>query len=225
MRDKYTDAIRIGKISSINPEKATVQVTFEDRHDIVSGDLYIEVPKTLEDHYYHMPDIGEKVRVFFDPEAPTKGYVAGSYYCDTRIPPIADKDKTYVLFKDKTLIEYDRKLHKLTIKIPEAGDKSIEVETESDITVKTQGNLKAEVEKDIEIKTAKNIKVEAAENINVEASKNVTVDIAENLTIKAVKNIDVESEMNINIKATEPITIQSDKFVKLQGAVSELVVP
>jgi len=133
MRDKYTDTIRIGKISSIDPAKGTAKVTFEDRDDIVTRDLTLDYTKTLEDYDYWMPDIGEVVRCFFDPEAPSRGYIVGSFSSDTRIPPIASKDKRYTLFKDKTLIEYDRELHTLTIKILAGGEKSIDIFTKSDI--------------------------------------------------------------------------------------------
>ena len=97
MRDKLTDAIRVGKISSIDPAKGTAKVTFTDRDDIVTRELPLLFTKTLKDYYYCMPDIGERVRCFFDPEAPSKGFVLGSFPSDTREPPIKDPDKTYVL--------------------------------------------------------------------------------------------------------------------------------
>ena len=141
MRDKYTDSIRIGIVSSIDPDKGTAQVTFKDRGGIVSRDLHLNFMKTLEDYYYCMPDVGERVRCFFDPEAPTKGYIIGSYPSDTRVPPIKNKDKTYVLFKDKTLVEYDRDLHTLTIKIPKFGEKSIDIFTKSDINTECKETI------------------------------------------------------------------------------------
>ena len=151
MRDKYTDTIRVGKVSSIDEEKCTAQVTFSDRDDIVTGELFITVPCTLEDKYYYMPAVGERVRAIFDPESPSKGFILGSYYADPRPPPIKDKNKVYVLFKDETLIEYDKEEHKLTIKIVAAGEKSIDVIAESDISVKTNGNVKVQAAKDVEV--------------------------------------------------------------------------
>ena len=134
MRDKYTDSIRIGIVSSIDPEKGTARVTFEDRDDIVSRYLPVTVPCTLEDQWYYMPGIGERVRVLFDPEAPTRGCILGSYYDDVRQPPEHDgANIQYVLFKDKTLIKYDREKHLLTVKIIKSGDESINIFTESDI--------------------------------------------------------------------------------------------
>ena len=172
MRDDYTDAIRIGKVSSIDPEKCTAEVTFEDRDDIVSYHLPIMVPCTLKDKWYYMPAVEERVRVLFDPEAPSRGVILGSYYADNRLPPFDDENKVYVLFEDKTLIEYDKELHKLTIHIEAAGEKSIDIVAESDISVKTNGN----------------ITVEAAKNIKVEAAKDVEVD-ADNITLTGKTSI------------------------------------
>ena len=177
MRDKYTDAIRIGKVSSIDPEKCTAQVTFEDRDDIVTRDLHIIVPCTLHDRYYYMPDIGERVCVLLDPESPTKGVILGSYYADTRLPPIQDEDKTYVQFKDETLVEYDRKLHKLTIHVPKAGKTSIEIVTASDITITTKAN--------IDVFAKGNIDVRAEGNMSIHSVGALTIDSDESININA----------------------------------------
>lgn len=77
------------------------------------------------------------MRVLFDPEAPSQGCILGSYYDDNRLPPIADQYKLYMKFKDSTLIEYDRKLHVLTIEIKEKGDMSINIVTASAINIKS----------------------------------------------------------------------------------------
>jgi len=118
MRDKLTDAIRVGIVSSIDPENCTAQVTFEDRDGIVSGDLPIMVPLTLTDQVYFMPAVGERVRVLFDPEAPSTGVILGSYYADTRLPPIADENKVYIRFSDGGHLEYDKEASILTINVP-----------------------------------------------------------------------------------------------------------
>jgi len=161
MKDKFSDCIRIGKVSSINPDRCTAQVTFEDRDDIVSGDLFITVPFTLKDKAYYMPSVGERVRVLFDPDAPSKGCILGSYYADTRTPPIADENKAYINFEDGTLIEYDKKQHTLTINVPESGETSINIVTASKINIDSSG--------DININSSGNIKVDAANNISMTA--------------------------------------------------------
>ena len=185
MRDKLTDAIRVGIVSSIDPDKGTAQVTFKDRDGIVSRDLPLNFAKTMHDYYYCMPDVGERVRVLFDPEAPSRGYILGSYPDDKRIPPIKDKDKTYTLFKDGTLIEYDRALHTLTVTIPEGGAKSIDIFAESDINVETNGYVNIKVAKDVNLEVAQNVVVEAADNIDVKAAGNITIKSTGDMTLEA----------------------------------------
>lgn len=186
MRDGLTDLIRIGKVSSINAEKATATITFEDRDDIVSGDLQIVVPCTQDNKFYYMPDIGERVRVIFDPEAPSKGCILGSYYADNRLPPVGNPDKVYINFKDETLIEYDRKLHTLTIEIKEKGNTSISIVTSSDINIKSAGK----------------INVEAVEQIEIKSDSDILIETNSNMSLKASGTIDIVSDGAMNIKGS-----------------------
>jgi len=217
MRDKYTDSIRIGIVSDIFPERGTAKVAFTDRDDLVSRELPVVVPCTLEDRWYYMPDIGERVRCLFDPEAPTRGCILGSYYDDVRTPPIGNKNKAYVRFKDETHIEYDRESHKLTVHIPEAGELSIEVVAESDISVNSNGNVVVEAAKDIEVMSAQTITIMALQDINISAAQNINIDAADDVNINAAAGV--------NITAQDPILIKSSTLVQLQGATSTLVVP
>jgi len=196
MRDKHSDIIRVGKVSSIDYEKCTAQVVFEDRHDLVSGDLHILVPLTLKDHAYYMPDIDERVLCIFDPSAPTKGYIVASFYADTRLPPIQNKDKRYIKFKDKTLIEYDRDIHKLTIDIPEANPEevSIDVTTAIDINVLCNRDINIYTERDVSVYTARHVEVFAAGDMKIHSVGPLTID----------------SDTSININA--PVVHINDKF-------------
>ena len=200
MRDKLTDAIRIGIVSSIDPDRGTAKVTFKDRDGIVSRDLPLNFTKTLHDYDYCMPDVGERVRCFFDPEAPSRGFILGSFPSDTREPPIKNSNKRYTLFRDGTLIEYDRALHKLTVRIPEEGAASIDIFAESDIDVKTNGN--------ISIKSAGNVQVEAAGNIDIQAAKDVSITGGESITINASLPVVIRSEVSVTLQgATESLTV------------------
>jgi len=173
--------------------------------------------KTSEDYDYFMPDIKEAVRCFFDPEAPSRGFILGSFPSDTRLPPIADKDKRYTLFKDKTLIEYDRELHTLTINIPKNGEKSIDTVVESDINIKTNGN--------VNITAAKNINVESAESINVEAANSIDIKSAANVTVTAGTGITITANGELNINSQSPIIVESAEAVTIKGKETSLVVP
>ena len=199
MRDKYTDLQRVGLVSSIDEVKCTAQVCFQDRGKIVTRDLHIIVPYTLADKAYYMPAIGERVVCLFHPEAPTKGWIVGSYYADTRLPPFGDKNKTYTLFEDMTLIEYDKALHKLTIHVPQAGEKSIEVVTASDITVCTEGNIVARAVKDIDVFSAQKITVMALCDIDITSAVNVNIQADSDVNIEALGKIVLQApEIHLN---------------------------
>jgi len=188
MRDKHSDLLRIGKVSSIDYEKCTAQVVFEDRHNLVSGDLHILVPLTLKDHAYYMPDLEERVLCIFDPSAPTKGFIVGSYYADPRPPPIQNKDKRYIKFKDDTLIEYDRDIHRLTITIPEPSPENVS----------------------IDVKTAIDINIHCERDVNVYAKRDISTFAERNMKIHSVGPMTIDSDTSININA--PVVHINDKF-------------
>ena len=202
MRDKYTDGTRVGLVSSIDETRCTAQVCFQDRKAIATRDLHIVVPFTLADKSYYMPSIGERVLCLFHPEAPTKGWIIGSYYADNRLPAFGDRNKAYTLFEDMTLIEYDKSLHKLTIHVPNVskeGDKSIEISTAGGISVCTQGNLIIEAVKDVDILTAQTINIMATSNINITAAESVNIQADSDVTITASGNINMSAaEIHLN---------------------------
>ena len=138
--------IRIGKVSSVDENNCTARVLFEDRDNVVSYDFPIIVPATLKDKYYCLPQLGERVLCILQPNTPSKSFILGSYYCDKRKPPYKNKDKAYVEFEDKTLIEYDKKAHKLKLFIPEfpEAETSVEIECKGKMRVKSEGELTIE---------------------------------------------------------------------------------
>ena len=199
MRDKYTDSIRIGIVSSIDPEKGTAKITFKDRDDIVSRELPVVVPCTLEDKWYYMPDIGERVRVLFDPEAPTRGCILGSYYDDVRKPPEHDGSNIqYALFKDETLVKYDRRLHKLTIKIPQDGGISIDVFAKSDIHVETGQNLNVTVAENTTITTGENTTIVTGDNTSITTGADTNIETAGETNITSGGDVNITAA-NINL--------------------------
>lgn len=106
--------IKVGKVSSVDPDKATARVAFETQ-GLVSHDLQVIVPQTLRNQDYYMPDIGELVVCLFLPTGNAEGFILGSIYSDTNSPPVSSADKRTMTFSDGTSIEYDRGTHVLTI--------------------------------------------------------------------------------------------------------------
>lgn len=161
MQGKLSDILRIGKVASIDEVKCTARVTFEDRQDTISNDLSIIVPFTLKDNFYYMPAIGERVLCVFEPNAIINGYILGSFYAEKRLPPQGKKEKTYVQFEDKTLIEYDKKEHKLSIDIPTSSNISIDIFAKSDISINCDANISVNAKGDTSLKTGGTMLIES----------------------------------------------------------------
>lgn len=106
--------IRVGKVSSVDPEKATARVAFEAQN-LVSYDLRVLQLQTLQNKDYYLPDVGEHVVCIFLPTGNAEGFVMGSFYAGEDKPPVASVDKRVVSFSDGTVIEYDREAHVLKI--------------------------------------------------------------------------------------------------------------
>ncbi len=106
--------IRVGRVSSINPNMATARVVFEAQ-GIVSYDLPVLQHQTLKNKDYYMPDIGEHVVCLFLPTGNAEGFILGAIYSDEDRPPVNSQDKRVIQFEDGTQIEYNRSSHTLTI--------------------------------------------------------------------------------------------------------------
>lgn len=124
--------VRIGKVSSVNAEKARVQVVFTDMDNMVSSDLPIIYPQGLTNKFYAVPDVGENVLCLFMEESMSDGFCIGAFYTDNILPPVTSNDKVHLSFQDGTHIEYDRKEHKLIADV--IGD--VEIKATNSVTVK-----------------------------------------------------------------------------------------
>ncbi len=115
MEERFNRSVRVGVVVSTKPETGTVRVQFADADGMVSHDLPVLVPKTMEDRHYHMPDVGEQGLAIFLPLCLEQGFVLGSFYSKSGLVPVADQDLHHVRFKDGTTIEYNRATHELNI--------------------------------------------------------------------------------------------------------------
>lgn len=109
--------IKIGEVSSIDPEKCTARVVFDDEDGIVSYDLPVLQRNTLKNHDFAMPDIGEDAIVLFFGEGQEDGVIIGSIYAGEVTPPESTENRRTVVFDDDTRVCYDRQEHKLTVTI------------------------------------------------------------------------------------------------------------
>lgn len=114
---KETTIVRIGKVSSVNAQKGTVQVVFADMDNMVSTDLPVLFPQGLKNKAYAMPDVGENVVCLFMAQGVGDGFCLGCFYTPSAPPPIQETEVVYYAFADGSSIAYDRKAHKLTADI------------------------------------------------------------------------------------------------------------
>lgn len=101
------DLIRTGTVSSINSEKASARVLFEDRDNLVTAELKILFKRTLGTQDYNMVKVGEQVTCLFLPNGVEEGFIIGSYYTDKITPPANDEKKRMIKFDDGSIVEYD----------------------------------------------------------------------------------------------------------------------
>ena len=73
---------RVGIVSSVNPADMTARVTFPDRDDLVSADLYIITTGSQDTKVYWLPYVGEQVVCLFSANDNnlTEGYILGTMY-------------------------------------------------------------------------------------------------------------------------------------------------
>ena len=105
---------KTGAVSAVDPGKAAVRVKFDDI-GLESYWLPVIYPKTQDDKFYWLPDVGEQVRCVMDARL-EDGSVIGAIYSDADVAPVASADKFRLQFKDGGHIEYDRGNGKLDIK-------------------------------------------------------------------------------------------------------------
>ena len=122
LEKQLNQTVRIGKVTSIDPAAGTARVVLPDSDGVVSYNLPVLFQKTQDDKFYTMPDLGEQVLCLFLPNGQEQGFILGSFFSQMDSPPVNDPDKTHIKFKDGTILEYDRKGHKLTANVKGAVD-------------------------------------------------------------------------------------------------------
>ncbi|WP_198468971.1 phage baseplate assembly protein V [Acetomicrobium sp. S15 = DSM 107314] len=130
--------IRIGIVSSIDAEKGTARVIFDDLDNLVSYNLPILFPATLKNKAYHMLDIGEHVVCAFLDNGLEKGVILGAIYSGPDAVPIADSNIWHLSIPGGAAIEINRATHELVI-VDSFGSRI--VFREGDILIKAAKNI------------------------------------------------------------------------------------
>lgn len=84
----FKKIIRVGEVSTTNPNKMTVKVVFQDEKNLISDDLNVLNRGSKNNKDYWMPDVGEQVVCLFPPNGRNAGFVIGSFFSDVDMPPI-----------------------------------------------------------------------------------------------------------------------------------------
>ena len=162
--------IRVGIVSSTNPEKCTARVAFEDKSSMVSFDLPILVRGSLQTKDYWMPDPGEQVLCLFLPSGNAQGFIVGSPYSQKDKPPVSDGNKRHIKFSDGTTIEYNQATHTSIIDavgpVIIKGATSIAINAAESVNITTLGNAQVQ---------GQNINVTADNILNISAPKGITI--------------------------------------------------
>lgn len=128
------EGIRVGIVSTVNREKATARVYFEDREDVVSPELKVLNFNTLHTKHYWMPEVNQTVICLFAHNEPETGYILAGVYSEVdkvHEEFLVSEDVDGVRYPDGSVIKYDSINHKLIIDIK--GE--VEIRATNDIII------------------------------------------------------------------------------------------
>ncbi len=108
--------LKVGEVVAVDEKNCRVRVKLKDCDDVITWWLPVLVNKTQKDKFYFLPDVGELVLCAFLDSGIEEGFVLGAIYNQKDLPPVSNKDKFHIKFKDGTSLEYDRKEKVLQIK-------------------------------------------------------------------------------------------------------------
>jgi len=107
--------IKVGEVVAVDEKNCRVRVRLDDCDGMVSYWLPVIVPKSKDDKFYFLPDVGELVVCAFLDYGVEQGFVLGAIYNKKDLPPVSSRDKLHIKFKDGAVMEYDRKENVLKI--------------------------------------------------------------------------------------------------------------
>lgn len=107
---------KVGIVSVVDEDTHRVRVELPDLDGLETGWLIVLAAKALDDKEYWLPDVGEQVAVLLDSHG-EDGCVLGAVYSDVDKVPVSSRNKWHRRFKDGSIFEYDRELHRYQVLI------------------------------------------------------------------------------------------------------------
>jgi phage baseplate assembly protein V len=165
--DLLAQVIRVGFVCGRDPARLRVRVELRDTTggSTVSDWLQVLAPRARDDCQYDLPDIEDQVLCLFLPIGKECGFVLGGMYAD-EAPPVSSGDKWHRLFKDGTVLEYDRKEHVLLADVQGRA----EVHATGDITATAGTFIMAEAGTEISGLAGTNASIQAGANLSAGAA-------------------------------------------------------
>ncbi len=177
MLQNIVNFIKAGKVSEVDAEKGAAKVVFKENNNMVSSFMFVIHPFAGDNASFRMPNINDTV-VCLMPAAGGPGFIIGSIYGENK-PKVTDENKYNVIYDDNTMLEYDKKEHKLMVDIK--GDAEVVIDKVLKITITENKELQA-----------KNIKITADSEVSIECKT---------ANIKANSEANIESA-KVNIKGS-----------------------
>lgn len=133
---KLDNLIRLGTVEEVDCGRVKVRVKMIG--NILTDWLPWITTRAGEDRSWSAPSIGEQVIVLSPSGEIAKGIVLPAIYYEKYPPPDGSKEEVSgFVFKDGTIIYYDRSGHKFTVSIKEEGTLILTVkETQMEVTSK-----------------------------------------------------------------------------------------
>lgn len=175
-----------GTVSAVDPKTVRARVRLPDHDNLRTWWLDVLQNNTYRNKDYHLPDVGEQVKVLMTPDG-VEGVILGAVYSDKDTPVISNGDKRRTDFADGTYVEYDRQQSAMVIG---GAIKTLTLTTHSDITVQTQTQVTVIATNSATVKTQK-ATIDAPES---EITGNATV----NGTLLVKKGITGQGGMTIS---------------------------
>ncbi|PWK16058.1 phage baseplate assembly protein V [Tumebacillus permanentifrigoris] len=110
-----TNLLRAGIVSAVIPERCAVVVAFSDKDNLVSRELPVLVPKTLQTKYFRLPDVNESVLCGFLGNGIETGFCLGAFYTSVDTPPAETTNCQGVWFDDGSFCMRDTATGKMTV--------------------------------------------------------------------------------------------------------------
>ncbi len=158
LQRQFNNLVRIGTVHSVDYQQNTARVEFGA---VVTDYLPWLTTRAAGNRSYDSLEVGEQVFVI-TPPGQALGVIIGVLNQSAYPAPDHSPDIQKTIYKDGSIISYDRAAHMLTADI------------KGDVTVLATGNIQAEAKKDISAKADKAVSVEAGTTASITA-KNINL--------------------------------------------------